>query len=780
MELTKAQNSAVSKLVDFTWNKLITHKKDSLYFKAPTGSGKTFMILNYIDKLIDLSKYENNLDLVFVIATLSSAELPKQMEESFLEYKYYINNTDLNIQRIESPSNTNKNTKVEKNYQFFAEKNNVYIMGGASFKKNSILREEQAIESFLNEIKQKDYKLIYIRDEAHIGGNIIKNKDEVKFEQQMQDNADFVLKMTATPSYDGMIVELSEKELESDKVKLLKSNKQYNINLESNKDYDNESILKLACQEFKLIKQHYNDHINEKGLIGINPAMLIQVDNDSQNELKNQEFNQQINQIINILEENGLTWVKYFDSKDKNTNIRTKENWTLRDISKNTSPVDVIIFKIGPSIGWNIPRACMLVQLRNISSKNLSIQTIGRIKRNPNPGFDFSINSIANNYYIYSNLNVIDSNTTTAVIKQKYVQEEFPFGYLQSNSNSIEKGIIDIPTYEQKIIEFLNKKFKNSNDEFINESFFKSSYDEHKHKYLNNNFISSESQSYGSANFITSKIINIIDLQIYLNKLKSKYKKYFTNNINEYLNNLYIQMDNNMSKQWFDYLVYKDLSNEFKNIYKQTIINQINNQTTQYKIDFNKNLPINILIENKDTKNIIKTDESFVYEDLNKSEISNFYLDSLAEKIFVDKLKTYKDMYHLKLWSKNPLPDGISFQYLDDNYELHISFPDFIIKYNNHYIYIEIKTYKSDIDENKTKTLYEQYKKYIESFNSNDYQLTMLICLVDNSSDKLYFAGSSSIPELNEKLLSVLETQNHIHDNIKSNLVNGLNDIFKH
>ncbi|WP_322908568.1 DEAD/DEAH box helicase family protein [Mycoplasmopsis felis] len=780
MELTKAQNSAVSKLVDFTWNKLITHKKDSLYFKAPTGSGKTFMILNYIDKLIDLSKYENNLNLVFVIATLSSAELPKQMEESFLEYKYYINNTDLNIQRIESPSNTKKNTKVEKNYQFFAQKNNVYIMGGASFKKNSILREEQAIESFLNEIKQKEYKLIYIRDEAHIGGNIIKNKDEVKFEQQMQDNADFVLKMTATPSYDGMIVELSEKELESDKVKLLKSNKQYNLNLESNKDYDNESILKLACQEFKLIKQHYNDHINEKGLIGINPAMLIQVDNDSQNELKNQEFNQQINQIINTLEANGLTWVKYFDSKDKNTNIRTKENWTLRDISKNTSPVDVIIFKIGPSIGWNIPRACMLVQLRNISSKNLSIQTIGRIKRNPNPGFDFSINSIANNYYIYSNLNVIDSNTTTAVIKQKYVQEEFPFGYLESNSRSVEKGIIDIPTYEQKIIEFLNKKFKNSNDEFINQSFFKSSYDEHKHKYEKNDFVSFESQSYGTAKFINSKIINIIDLQIYLNKLKSKYKKYFTNNINEYLNNLYIQMDNNMSKQWFDYLVYKDLSNEFKTIYQQTIINQINNQTTQYKIDFNKNLPINIFIEDKENNNIIKTDEYFVYEDLNKSDISKFYLDSQAEKIFVEKVNSYKKIFQLKLWSKNPLPDGISFQYLDDNYELHISFPDFIIKYNNHYIYIEIKTYKSDIDENKTKTLYEQYKKYIESFNSNDYQLTMLICLVDNSSDKLYFAGSSSIPELNEKLLSVLETQNHIHDNIKSNLVNGLNDIFKH
>ncbi|UWV79661.1 hypothetical protein NW066_03900 [Mycoplasmopsis felis] len=239
-------------------------------------------------------------------------------------------------------------------------------------------------------------------------------------------------------------------------------------------------------------------------------------------------------------------------------------------------------------------------------------------------------------------------------------------------------------------------------------------------------------------------------------------------------------MDNNMSKQWFDYLVYKDLSNEFKNIYKQTIINQINNQTTQYKIDFNKNLPINIFIEDKENNNTIKTDEYFVYENLSKSDISKFYLDSQAEKIFVEKLNSYKKIFQLKLWSKNPLPDGISFQYLDDNYETHNSYPDFIIKYSNHYIYIEVKTYKNDIDENKTKTLYEQYKKYTESLNDKKYKLTMLICIVDNSTKKLYFAGSSSIPELNEKLLSVLDNQNHIHDKIKSNLVNSLNDIFKY
>ncbi|MCU9936720.1 hypothetical protein NWP96_06585 [Mycoplasmopsis cynos] len=49
--------------------------------------------------------------------------------------------------------------------------------------------------------------------------------------------------------------------------------------------------------------------------------------------------------------------VKYFDQNDKDSNLRQKENYTLRDISKDSSPIDVIIFKVGPATGWNIPRA---------------------------------------------------------------------------------------------------------------------------------------------------------------------------------------------------------------------------------------------------------------------------------------------------------------------------------------------------------------------------------------------------------------------------------------
>ncbi|UWV80612.1 hypothetical protein NW069_04955, partial [Mycoplasmopsis cynos] len=65
-------------------------------------------------------------------------------------------------------------------------------------------------------------------------------------------------------------------------------------------------------------------------------------------------------------EKNNLSWVKYFDQNDKDSNLRQKENYTLRDISKDSSPIDVIIFKVGPATGWNIPRARMLVQLRHV------------------------------------------------------------------------------------------------------------------------------------------------------------------------------------------------------------------------------------------------------------------------------------------------------------------------------------------------------------------------------------------------------------------------------
>ncbi|MBQ5546408.1 MAG: hypothetical protein H7707_02845 [Acetobacter sp.] len=48
-----------------------------------------------------------------------------------------------------------------------------------------------------------------------------------------------------------------------------------------------------------------------------------------------------------------------------------------------TSSISVIIFKMVISEGWDIPRACMLYQIRDSQSKQLDEQVMGRVRRNP-------------------------------------------------------------------------------------------------------------------------------------------------------------------------------------------------------------------------------------------------------------------------------------------------------------------------------------------------------------------------------------------------------------
>ena len=55
-----------------------------------------------------------------------------------------------------------------------------------------------------------------------------------------------------------------------------------------------------------------------------------------------------------------------------------------KDYAKeNSSIIDIIIFKMVITEGWDIPRACMLYQMRDSKSKQLDEQVMGRVRRNP-------------------------------------------------------------------------------------------------------------------------------------------------------------------------------------------------------------------------------------------------------------------------------------------------------------------------------------------------------------------------------------------------------------
>ncbi|SYV97505.1 Uncharacterised protein, partial [Mycoplasmopsis edwardii] len=107
------------------------------------------------------------------------------------------------------------------------------------------------------------------------------------------------------------------------------------------------------------------------------------------------------------------------------------------------------------------------------------------------------------------------------------------------------------------------------------------------------------------------------------------------------------------------------------------------------------------------------------------------------------------------------------------------SYPDFLIKSNDHFVYLEIKTYNNDIDEDKTKKLYQEYLNYIKQNKNNNIKLTLCICLVEQKNDEanFYFAGASTITSLNEKLQETKSISAKLHDKIKSDYYFSLNEI---
>ena len=473
MILTDLQLEKVNEILNY-----FQQNKRKVDFKAPTGSGKTLMASALISKIIN-----NNIDkkFIFIIATISSSDLPRAFENKINQYKNNLDYSDFEVEYIESPS-TSKTKNIDIETQLIPIKNKVYIFGKASFGKDRIFTIKNTIKDFVNECKTQDYKIVYIRDEAHYGTRINK-KDAENFETLMEENAYFILRMTATldmKNIETMKVKLTEKELND----INKNNNKWLLKTEpitlSNNLIEDKDLLKKSINDFINIKEEY------KTLdLLIRTALLIQVDNEQSDNDKKIIFKNTLQMIKDELKINNLSWVQYFGENDKDSSNVDNKNFTLQKITRNDDPTDVIIFKIGPATGWDIPRASMLLQLRNVCSKNLNIQTIGRIKRNPYKNLEK--HDITTKYYIYSNapkskdndLNVyqyeikdIFKTEEMLVIRiskdrakktQKVVDEDL----IKEIMNFLKEKIREIERIENTCFDYKENIYKNINEKII-------------------------------------------------------------------------------------------------------------------------------------------------------------------------------------------------------------------------------------------------------------------------------------------------------------------------
>lgn len=614
-----------------------TSLKDVVTFKAPTGSGKTFMMAMFMEKILEKEK-----DVVFIVSSLSKAKLAEQNYEKFKSYY------DHGFVRLISPYLINSENTGE-NALFIPNNYNVYVLPRDLYKEKSKLKGQQAFLRFIQEItkknqsSQKDAKRIYlIKDECHIA---TKNLDE------LQPYFSKVINISATPKEKAQ-VEISETDAVS--VNLIKS-----VEFKgSTYKEDNFTVGSLQYKELKDALDKLLSLKTEYTKFNLKPCLIIQLSNSMQGV-------DQLNVIMQLLEESKYKELHWLCSADDpnlcktNDNVikASKDKWE-KYATSNDSLIDIIIFKMKITEGWDIPRACMLFQIRDSQSKQLDEQVIGRVRRNPLL-LDFE--------------NIKNPND------KKLLTTAYAWGIKEKSKNT---SLVDVhlkgktPDDMLNISNEIQQEFKLKITKLLdNISTVKSGFDIR-------NFLEKQPKQ-----TTTRSIFELYEsLQSSNNKVQEECKNFINNSVSDPYTAFFAFTEN------LDTIKSK-LSDKLKD-YK----NCIEIVKNSFGKDLEVTLPFNSLYVKNNEYSL--TINNTVWD--NDDPVANFTFDSDSEREWLNKLlnggfkikeiplSNDKQIY---LIGKNYLPNSdIRYEYYNDDGR-HFSYPDFVMKSEkDEYFIFEVKS----------------------------------------------------------------------------------------
>ena len=666
MQLKNYQNEAIKDLLERSEKLLNSSGNKKLVFKSPTGSGKTIITAHFLKELIVSKKFNKRLSFIWAAPRFLHNQSKQKLEE------IYDNNKSINCSNFEDLIDKiiPENEILFLNWESINKKN-----------KNTIIKENEK-EFYLSKIIEKTQDqgrdIILIIDESHFAApseisktlisDIISPKLTIEISATpKQGNFDeFVSVDIENVKNEGMI---KKTVILQDGMKNKLSGENLISDLENSSD---EIVLSLALDKRKKLKTMFQ-HNKSK----INPLLLIQLP-DARN-LQDETLKKDVIDLLktkyNITVQNNKLALWLNNEKTDN----------LRDISENDSEVEVLIFKHALALGWDCPRAQILLLFRDWKSYTFSIQTIGRIMRMPEPNKGHYLNNELNNGYVYTNLSDININ------------------------EDIAKNYLTIFTGK------LSKQFKNINLQSVHTK------RQREKTRLNTRFVEiflQEAKKYSLSSKI--KLIN----QNVKKEFILEFQSDNIDNINETDNFEKIEINTNNDKdlqKLFDEFIINNLTPFFPEERsvakaKEAIYNYfLIEQKLDFKIDFSKIIKI-ILSQNNlnHFSNVIElTKNSYIelnktsqknltylsewkipeninynmnYKELNvkKSAIQPFYIQNNSSKPELEFIKFLENNSKVKWWFKNGERDGTFFAVpYEENDTTKPFYVDFIIKFTN-------------------------------------------------------------------------------------------------